>query len=101
MLEGRSVRVMICWREGLLERRYVRAGLLERLYVREEVYRTQTFIEKSLEPILTNLLCLFSYIDNPSYGNPDGMTEDIMKSDFELKQKRLHLAVLSTQVYLS
>ena len=41
-----------------------------------------------------------SYIDNPSYGNPDGMCEDIMKNDFELKQKRLHLAVLSTQLNL-
>jgi hypothetical protein len=43
-------------------------------------------------------LMIFSYIDNPSYGNPDGMCEDIMKNDFELKRKRVQLSVLSTQV---
>ncbi|CAB3978860.1 DNA mismatch repair Msh2-like [Paramuricea clavata] len=41
-----------------------------------------------------------SYIDNPSYGNPDGMCEDIMKSDFELKQKRVLFSVLATQLNL-
>jgi hypothetical protein len=44
------------------------------------------------------VLMIFSYIDNPSYGNPDGMCEDIMKNDFELKRKRVQLSVLSTQV---
>ncbi|XP_046860243.1 protein BZZ1-like [Xenia sp. Carnegie-2017] len=41
-----------------------------------------------------------SYIDNPSYGNPDGMHEDVLKNDFELKQKRLQLAVLTAQLKL-
>ena len=49
MLERRSIKEMIHYREGQLER----------LYVREEVYQTQTFIEKSLEPILTNLFYVY------------------------------------------
>lgn len=41
---------------------------------------------------------LQSYVENPSYGNADLMNEDLVKNDFELKQKRIQLCVITAQV---